>query len=182
MRAARPGEHAGTDARAAIGGRLPVPTRKPIRLQLSRKKGFNLQSVSVAANGLPAINCARPGPRGNPFPIHGPISRERSLALFENAAQGFWSPTLLDGLQPNWADGVYKDFSQFNTRLNCHPTEYARGWLKGSNLACWCGPDVRCHVEVWLALANNWALPGFEHAFRESAGSPSWCQPIQEEI
>ncbi len=33
---------------------------RPIRLQLSRQKGFNLQEISRAANGLEAVNVARP--------------------------------------------------------------------------------------------------------------------------
>jgi hypothetical protein len=46
---------------------------KPIRLRLSRKKGFNLQEHSLATNGLPAVNCARPSRWGNPFKVgvHG---------------------------------------------------------------------------------------------------------------
>ena len=42
---------------------------KPTRIQLSRKKGFNLQAASLALNGLPAINCARPSRWGNPFRV-----------------------------------------------------------------------------------------------------------------
>lgn len=38
----------------------------PIRLQLSRRKGFNLQAASRAANGLDAVNVARPSKWGNP--------------------------------------------------------------------------------------------------------------------
>jgi hypothetical protein len=37
---------------------------KPVRMQLSRAKGFNLQAASMATNGLPAINIARPGHLG----------------------------------------------------------------------------------------------------------------------
>ena len=33
---------------------------RPVRLRLSRAKGFNLQEHSQAVNGLPAVNCARP--------------------------------------------------------------------------------------------------------------------------
>lgn len=40
---------------------------QPVRLQLSRRKGFDLQKHSRAVNGLTAVNCARPGKWGNPF-------------------------------------------------------------------------------------------------------------------
>lgn len=42
-------------------------SRRPVRLQLSRAKGFNLQAQSRGLNGLPARSVARPGPFGNPF-------------------------------------------------------------------------------------------------------------------
>ena len=40
---------------------------EPVRLRLSRAKGFNLQALSQATNGLPAVNVARPSKWGNPF-------------------------------------------------------------------------------------------------------------------
>jgi hypothetical protein len=40
---------------------------KPVRLRLSRAKGFSLQSHSLATNGLLAVNVARPSKWGNPF-------------------------------------------------------------------------------------------------------------------
>lgn len=40
---------------------------EPIRLQLSRRKGFDLQAASRAANGLEAVRVARPSVFGNPF-------------------------------------------------------------------------------------------------------------------
>lgn len=42
---------------------------KPVRLQLSRRKGFDLQTLSQATNGLEAVNVARPSRFGNPFTI-----------------------------------------------------------------------------------------------------------------
>ena len=44
-------------------------TTKPVRLQLSRKKGFNLQEWSRSVNGLDAINVARPSKWGNPYKV-----------------------------------------------------------------------------------------------------------------
>ena len=40
---------------------------RPVRLQLSRRKGFDLLIWSREVNGLPAINCARPSRWGNRF-------------------------------------------------------------------------------------------------------------------
>lgn len=52
---------------------------KPIRVQLSRKKGFKLPPNTV--------NCARPGRWGNPFrvDISNGIDSETAVHLFERA-------------------------------------------------------------------------------------------------
>jgi hypothetical protein len=39
----------------------------PVRLRLSRAKGFDLQAHSLETNGLPATKVARPSKWGNPF-------------------------------------------------------------------------------------------------------------------
>ncbi len=44
---------------------------RPVRLQLSRRKGFDLQAWSREVNGLPATNVARPSKWGNPYKIGG---------------------------------------------------------------------------------------------------------------
>ena len=41
----------------------------PVRLQLSRRKGFDLQAMSRKTNGLEAVNVARPSKWGNPHKI-----------------------------------------------------------------------------------------------------------------
>ncbi|KLI97636.1 DUF4326 domain-containing protein [Luteimonas sp. FCS-9] len=42
---------------------------RPVRLQLSRRRGFDLQAHSRAVNGLPATVVARPGRWGNPYRV-----------------------------------------------------------------------------------------------------------------
>jgi hypothetical protein len=39
---------------------------KPVRLQFSRRRGFDLRALSLAVDGLPAVNVARPSLFGNP--------------------------------------------------------------------------------------------------------------------
>ena len=41
----------------------------PVRLQLSRAKGFNLQAASRAVNGRAAVVVARPSRWGNPYRV-----------------------------------------------------------------------------------------------------------------
>lgn len=53
---------------------------KPVRIQLSRKKGFNLQEYSKSINGLEAIKCDRSSKWGNPFNI---VSNKNSFGILK---------------------------------------------------------------------------------------------------
>lgn len=59
----------------------------PVRLQLSRKRGFDLQAHSLAINGLRAVNVARPSILGNPFTVANAI--ELGYANNRDDAQKF---------------------------------------------------------------------------------------------
>ena len=117
---------------------------KPQRMQLSRRRGFDLQAVSRALNGLPARRITRPGPWGNPFTIAETAVR---YGLDEAAAQGkavalcgAWLRGELDpALSPGTPPGL----------------EAIRAQLAGHNLACWCRPGTPCHADVLLELANG---------------------------
>ena len=100
---------------------------KPVRLQLSRAKGFDLQAASLAFNGRQARVVARPGRWGNPWKVEDELTAADAVARFRAA--------LLGGR----LDYTIKD---------------VRMALAGKNLACWCGPDVRCHADVLLEIAN----------------------------
>lgn len=103
---------------------------KPQRIQLSRKRGFNLQKASRKLNGLPAVNCARPGRWGNPFVIQFDPHPDYSPQTADQAVKMF-----LDSLTPNFRKAIQTE-------------------LHGQNLACWCNPDAPCHVDVLLEIAN----------------------------
>lgn len=123
---------------------------KPVRLQLSRKRGFNLQELSRATNGLEAVNVARPGKWGNPFVVHHPgssfekpMTAKMAVASFRSMIEkeGGWFPTPLP-----WPKG--KIPAQYTT------VEDVMRELAGKNLACWCKPGASCHASVLLDLAN----------------------------
>lgn len=115
----------------------------PVRMQLSRKKGFNLQEASIKLNGLQCVNVARPGRYGNPHnigmcPVCG-VEHTRDEAVAEYEA----------GVMQNlWA-------------LGC-----VLAPLRGKNLACWCRADEKCHADVLLRLAN------MRKIFKTSRGLP----------
>ena len=57
---------------------------RPVRLQLSRRKGFDLQAWSREVNGLPAVSVARPTKWGNPFPVCKDRTPERAVFQFHS--------------------------------------------------------------------------------------------------
>lgn len=123
---------------------------RPIRLQLSRKTGFNLQAVSRATNGLPAVNVARPGRWGNPFTRDAAIESEYAT---EATWPSFVVECFRDWLGPsqsgrNWWQGPLSDRRR-KAILEGLPE------LRGKNLACWCRPGDPCHADVLLELANR---------------------------
>ena len=50
---------------------------------------------------------------------------------------------------------AYDAHTAWRKRLPCHPTEAARSFLRGKNLACFCKPDEACHVDILLNVANS---------------------------
>jgi hypothetical protein len=115
---------------------------KPARLQLSRKRGFNLQAHSRAVNGLPAVNCARPGPFGNPFVI-GEIP---SLA---------WSRFTSSRVESaEDAVELFRRACMYHFARSDDSVDMLLR-LRGKNLACFCKPGDACHADVLLELANR---------------------------
>lgn len=109
----------------------------PVRLTLSRAKGFNLQAHSLAVNGLPAVSVARHGKWGNPFVI-GRSAGESGEVVADAA----------DAVR-RFRDMIEDQFDGVNV-----PLIEAVSALCGKNLACWCkeGP---CHADVLLEIANR---------------------------
>jgi hypothetical protein len=101
--------------------------KRPVRLQLSRRKGFNLQTVSRRLNGLPAVVVSRPARWSNPWRIgsveHGhQIDRTEAIERFRKYIRG--------------------------------KEEAIREELRGKNLACWCKAELDCHADILIQIAN----------------------------
>jgi hypothetical protein len=117
---------------------------KPRRMQVSRKKGFNLQEESRELNGLEAKLVTRPGKFGNPFSI---ADVAKIYKLDKDAAQA--KAVAMAG---QWLRGT------LDKKLVPYPPPSRaeiRDELQGYNLACWCKPDQPCHAEVLLEIANG---------------------------
>lgn len=118
---------------------------EPVRLQLSRAKGFDLQRHSFETNGLSAIVVARPSAWGNPFIVGSDGDRERCVERFRRlVVDGYVAPT-------------HGSHIAEQHRVRDHIAAHL-ALLKGRNLACWCRLDGKpCHADVLLELAQ--ALP-----------------------
>ncbi|AZN71982.1 DUF4326 domain-containing protein [Georhizobium profundi] len=114
---------------------------KPVRLQLSRRKGFDLHAHSRSVNGLECVSVARPGPWGNPFVV----------GLHGTAAECVdYYRALLAGLMRVSKDPDMATLKAVRDQINHHGLE-----LKGKNLACWCRAGAPCHADVLLHLVNE---------------------------
>lgn len=124
---------------------------RPVRLRLSRKAGFRLQEHSLAVNGLPAFNVARPGKWGNPFTMRQAIEAGYIKRASEPLASQFlvecFEDWLLDRPDHMWTGPAGDDARR--AILATLPD------LRGKNLACWCAPGAPCHADVLLDLANR---------------------------
>lgn len=104
----------------------------PRRIQLSRAKGWRKPEG--------ALNCARPGPLGNPF-----VHTDPAVAV-----QAF----------DDWLDG--KSVTGRGLRYADDTSDWRRSEMlrliwqaKGQDCCCWCKPSSPCHVDVILRRANG---------------------------
>lgn len=106
--------------------------KKPQRIQLSRKRGFNLQQFSLALNGFPAVNCARPSKWGNPFVVRFDPHTDYSPQTNAEAVK---------------LHRAHVDKGMWRIKIKAE--------LRGKNLACFCKLSEPCHCDTLLEIANS---------------------------
>jgi hypothetical protein len=116
-------------------------SKKPARLQLSRRKGFNLQALSKAANGREAVNVARPGAWGNPFIVGKHGTRLECVQMHLNLVNGL----LCISIDRECIDAQ---------RAHLHMVRNHLDQLRGKNVACWCLGEP-CHGDTLLRVARR---------------------------
>lgn len=124
---------------------------QPVRIQLSRKRGFNLQAHSLALNGLPAVKVSRPGTFGNPFTVQdaADVFDCRTESAHRHAVRWFDEWINLANRDERLDDlGSYGGTRERHARIHA---EMHR--LQGHNLACFCRLGLECHADVLLRIA-----------------------------
>ena len=125
---------------------------KPVRLQLSRKSGFDLQAWSREVNGLPAIKADRSTKLGNPFRVTKATAT--SCGKVEDAwVVGSWSGPAM-WIRPNKAEALDISVRAYRAWITKPENSAVIATARGKNLACWCALDAPCHAAVLLELAN----------------------------
>ncbi len=141
-----------------------ISTMPPVRITLSRKKGFKLQDYSKSINGLGCKIVSRPSKFGNPLKLHGDsiyilkprdkyiVSKWTYLCKGDEKTLLELFEGIITGILPTYDDYIYIDGILFwiNEFKKLNLSE-----LKGHNLACWCNPAHSCHVDVLLKLLTD---------------------------
>lgn len=116
-------------------------SKKPARLQLSRRKGFNLQALSRATNGREAVNVARPGDLGNPFIVGKHGTRAECVDMQRGLMAGY----LCISIDRECIDAQRKHLRFVRNN---------REKMRGKNVGCWC-KGKPCHGDTLLEVFNR---------------------------
>ncbi len=114
---------------------------RPQRIQRKRTKGFNLQAVSRALNGLECVSVVRPGKWGNPHRVGIDGTAEECVQKY------------LQDLLPYTHRGPHNTMEDF--LISQANLEDIRLELRGKNLACFCPVGAPCHANELLRIAND---------------------------
>lgn len=121
---------------------------RPARIQRKRSPGWRLAEATT--NPLGAVIVSRPSRFGNPFTIADAIDAEWSdphSVCAENYAE--W---LRVGTAGGWYQDTYRIGRQVFDRRRVLAELHL---LRGKDLACTCPPELPCHADVLLRLANG---------------------------
>lgn len=115
---------------------------RPIRVQLSRRKGWRMPENTVRV--------ARPGRWGNPYVAWKDVGQ-----WYVSSGSCHWP--LAENTKQAAAALAVEKFREVITSDIAILT--IRHELAGKNLACWCPLDQPCHADLLLEIANAEARP-----------------------
>lgn len=106
----------------------------PIRVQLSRRKGWRMPADTVKVD--------RATKWGNPFVVGEDGTRFECVRLYRALAEGYLC-----------ISKAAAHVGRQRAALAVMATAPAE--LRGKHLACWCPLDAHCHADILLAIANQ---------------------------
>jgi hypothetical protein len=123
----------------------------PRRIQRQRTAGWRKPEG--------AIYVGRPTPFGNPYQLTRIGTVWVVFVQVEDADKPVTVSTVFDERQARLVavDGFR---AMFRTPGGAEQAEYFARELHGRDLLCWCAPDMPCHADVLLDIANTTALEG----------------------
>lgn len=106
----------------------------PERIQRKRTKGWRMPAG--------AVYCGRPTAWGNPWRVGSTTWTVKPGGLIDR--------------EPHPPLTAHQAVESYRNSITHDPAQIAmiRTELGGKDLACWCGPDQACHVDVLLEIAN----------------------------
>jgi len=136
----------------------------PKRIQLRRTKGWRKPEGAIVV--------ARPSTWGNPYhvgtmaDIYGtyyPLNHD-ALVVWHQDRKGFkrsgeWSGFADRAEATRFAVDLYRRslLAVSNGIDGARHLDYYLGDLRGHDLACWCPPELPCHADALLEIANGGA-------------------------
>lgn len=135
----------------------------PVRIQRKRTRGWKMPPNTVYVGrgsiwGNPFVVGSQSGIfdgldgrplgfRDQPEILIPSLSLERCIELYRDLVSGSVSPEMYP-FGHEWSREMHK-------KCGGHPSEIARLFLKGKDVACWCPLAQPCHADVLLELANK---------------------------
>jgi len=147
----------------------------PQRIQLSRAKGFSLQAMSLALNGLPCVKVDRSTGWGNPWIAGSPGRVKLHSGEILQIGPTITTAGAVDRFRRwmrgefGYQIGAWVKHPLFDAVL-CPGAPPNAGFLHGQNLGCWCAAGSPCHADVLLDLAS---APKITQEARDLPRAPS---------
>lgn len=129
-----------TNASVIVHAHAGDESERPVRVQLSRKKGWRMPPNTVSV--------ARPGLMGNPFHVGVYGTARHCVDAYRRLLSG--APSLRRHAILCILKGMDGRGEARVAAMRDRVPE-----LRGKNLACWCPLDQPCHADVLLEFANG---------------------------
>ncbi len=153
---------------------FPFREKHPVRIQRTRKRGFNLKEIADSINGLPVVYVGRGSKWGNPFRV---VENSNGYYAIKTDGSEYCNDILIKHCHASYKkkeDAVMDAIKCYDYYLlpykhgesmmqfyqSMSEMEDVIMKLKGKNLTCWCPIHENnlyhhCHADLLLSIANK---------------------------